>query len=478
MGGNGWARSALAVISWFLFLWMAACSADGGRSLRGDGGSTPPPDSDSGTTTPPPPTGDGGTTTPPPAPRPGDRDADGLPDEDEATRGTDPDNQDTDGDGISDGVEVLAGTDPTDPASSIPVTDFYVVLPYMGSPELRELDFRARLGKGDVFFLVDTTGSMGVAIGNVRSSLSSTIVPAVEDAIADVRMGVGDYRDFPTGSYGDAGDWPYRLRQAMTEDVSAVQTALNALAAGGGNDGPEAMLEGLHGAVTGGGGAGFGTAEFRTDSHPIIVVVTDAQSHNNPTGDANYDSSVPAHSWSETMSALNAQNVKIVGAAVGSSPIPLPFPIPGGSTRDLEQLARDTRSNALDGSLTVYESPGGSVDTSVVDGIVDLVGAETQDVTSRQIDDPSDMVDATQFIQSVAPLRATRATSFDATTFYGVAGGTTITFQVTFLNDFLPEQTYVQIFQAQIEVHDVPAETRLDIRNVYIVVPAIGGTLI
>ncbi len=118
------------------------------------------------------------------------------------------------------------------------------------------------------------------------------------------------------------------------------------------------------------------------------------------------------------------------------------------------------------------------MDTSVVDGIVDLVGAETQDVTSRQIDDPSDEVDATRFIQSVTPVRATRATSFDATTFYGVAGGTTVTFEVTFLNDFLPEQTYVQIFQAEIEVHDLPAETRLDIRNVYIVVPAIGGTLI
>jgi hypothetical protein len=265
----------------------------------------------------------------------------------------------------------------------------------------------------------------------------------------------------------------------MTTDVSAVQTALNGLSAGGGADGPESMLEGLHGAVSGGpGGGSFGTAEFRTDSHPIIVVVTDASAHNNPSGDASYDSSVPAHSWSETIAALGAQSVKIVGAAVDSSPIPLPFPIPSGSSRDLEQLARDTGSHSVDGALTVYSSPGGSVDTSVVDGIVDLVGAETQDVTSRQIDDPSDEVDATRFIQSVTPVRATRATSFDATTFYGVAGGTTITFEVTFLNDFLPEQSFVQIFQAEIEVHDLPAETRLDIRNVYIVVPAIGGTLI
>ena len=45
-------------------------------------------------------------------------DADGIPDDDEATYGTDPSNPDTDGDGLGDGVEVLAGTDPTDAGST------------------------------------------------------------------------------------------------------------------------------------------------------------------------------------------------------------------------------------------------------------------------------------------------------------------------------------------------------------------------
>lgn len=416
---------------------------------------------------------------PRPPPRPGDMDNDGLPDDDEIARGTDPTREDTDGDGVADGVEVLAGTDPTSATSTIPPTDFYVVLPYMDPPQLRELEFRARLGKGDIFFLVDTTGSMGLAITNVRTSLSSTIVPAVADAIADVRMGVGDYRDFSTSPYGGAGDYPFMLRQTMTDDTSRVQTALNALSAAGGGDGPESMLEGLHGAVTGGGCAdGFGSACFRNDSHPIIVVVTDAPTHNGPGGDANYDGTVSARSWSETIAALNAGGVKIVGAAVDGVPFPLPIPIPPASQADLEQLARATGSMAASGSLTVYPSPGGEVSGAVVDGIVDLVGAETQDVTSRSIDDPSDAVDATRFIKAVTPLRATRATRFDATTFYEVAGGTAVTFQVSFQNDFLPEEAFVQIFQAQIEIHDLPGMTRLDIRNVYIVVPAIGGTLI
>jgi len=461
--------------------FVVACSAPGspgrGGGGGGDGDSGTTPGTDAGTTPgydagPPPPRRDAGP------PRPGDRDADGLPDDDEVARGTDPDNPDTDGDGVDDGVESLAGTDPTDPSSTIPATDFYVVLPYEGPEERRELDFTARLGKGDIFFLVDTTGSMGTAIGNVRSSLSGTIVPAVQDAIADVVMGVGDFRDFPVDPYGNTGDWSYTLRQMITDDIAAVQTALNGLSAGGGGDGPEAALEGLHGATAGGSCPdGFGGACFRADTHPIIVVVTDAEMHNGP-GGANPYSGVTAVTWDETVTALTANDVKIVGAAVDPISVGFPFPLPNVARPHLESLANATDSRKADGGLTVYDAPGGSVSEAVVDGIVDLVGATTQDVTSETLDDTSDSVDATRFIKAVTPVRATRATDFDDTTFYGVAGGTTITFEVTFHNDFLPQETYVQIFQAYIEVHEVIAGTTLDRRNVYIVVPAVGGTLI
>lgn len=50
---------------------------------------------------------------PAPAPAPSDRDRDGLTDEQEATRGTDPDKSDTDGDGLNDLAEVITyRTDP------------------------------------------------------------------------------------------------------------------------------------------------------------------------------------------------------------------------------------------------------------------------------------------------------------------------------------------------------------------------------
>jgi hypothetical protein len=403
-----------------------------------------------------------------------DTDHDGLPDDEEIALGTDPSKEDTDGDGVTDGVEVVAGTDPVDPASTIPPTDYYVVLPYEDPPQTRELDFTARLGKGDIFFLVDTTGSMISSINNVRNSLSSVIVPAASSAIADVVMGVGDYRDFPTDPYGATTDWTYELRQAMTPDIGAVQTALNGLTAGGGGDTPEALLEGLYSAAAGDcPPVGFGTACFRTDSHPIIVVVTDAPSHNGTDAANDYDGSVSARTWVETMTVLNGWNVKILGVAVKMMGW-----VPAASRPDLEQAAVDTNSYTSAGVPTVYASTGGQVSSVVVDGIVDLVGAASQDVSARAIDDPSDAVDATQFIKSIRPVWASSATSFDTTTFYGVSGGTTVRFSITFHNDFRPHEYDVQIYRAQIEVHDVPGMTPLDTRNVYIVVPAVGGSLI
>lgn len=404
---------------------------------------------------------------------PPDTDGDGLSDDDERARGTNPFEVDTDGDGYDDGVEVIAETDPRDRWSGIPRTDFYVVLPFEDPAIHRELDFRARLGRADVFFLVDTTGSMGGAIENVRTSLTTTIVPAIVDSIADAVIGVGDYRDFPISPYGDSSDWPILVRQTMTPDVPSVSRALALLVAGGGADGPESTTQGLFVSVADPcpvPDGGFGAACFREMSHPIIVVVTDVAFHNGPDPVNDYRGVTGARSWAETITTLREHEVRVVGVAVNAWGW-------GGARNDLQALAEFTGSYDAAGNLTVFDSDSGNVDTAVVGGIVDLVGAVNQDVSSMSRDEPSDAVDATRFITAITPVRSSRPTTFDATTFYDVPGGTTVTFDVTFENTFRPAASTVQIYRAYIDVRDVLSSTTLDTRNVYVVIPPEGGII-
>ena len=476
---------SIAVLICCAMIWIGCTPTSSHRPSGRDGG-TVAPGEDGGTFV----RDDTGTFVlrdvgPLPDVGPADSDNDGIPDGDEARYGTDPNNADSDNDGVNDGVEVLAGTDPTSAASTIPATDFYVVLPYNDPEVHRALNFTARLGRADIYFLVDTTGSMTAALNNVRTSLATQIVPAINDAIADAVMGVGDFRDYYDSSpgadpmmFGGPGDYVYMNRQSMTADTAAVQSALNALRIGGGNDGPESSTEALYLAAAGtcSGGSGFGQACFRSMSHPIIVHVTDAPFHNGPGNSNPYLPAFNLHTFSQMTAALNAQNVKIVGAAIGT----MIFGIASYSSEDdLNATAMATMSRAADGSTTVYRAAGGRVSDQVVAGISDLVGASTQDVSARKLDDTTDTVDATMFITAITPTLSSRPVNhMDATTFYGVPGGATITFDVTFVNTTTPATSRVQLYRAFIEVFDVASGTALDRRNVYIVIPAMGGSIL
>jgi hypothetical protein len=135
-----------------------------------------------------------------------DADNDGLADGEEQSLGTDPTRVDTDGDGVSDLGEVRgSGTDPTDPASTIPAGDFFVILPFEGDHENRPLRFGTSIARADVYFLIDTTGSMQTAIDDVNSSLM-TIASEVARLVPDAQFGVGHYDDFPVDPYGNTRD--------------------------------------------------------------------------------------------------------------------------------------------------------------------------------------------------------------------------------------------------------------------------------
>lgn len=449
-----------------------------------------------------------------------DSDNDGLSDlEEHGTFSTDPYARDTDGDGVTDLGETRGTmTDPTDPSSTISPDDFFVVLPYLGLREMRTLRFGTNIQQADVYFLIDTTGSMGPPIANVRSSLSR-ISGELSTRIPDVQMGVGHFDDFPfseecgifdfscgeDGNYGSPGDVAYENLQDITDVVSDVQNALNRLDLGRGNDSPESQVEALYQTATGEGGSWAhatgahsiarracparpdeigmrrGYPCFRPGSLPIIVMVSDVEFHNGAGGGAPYRGiSPPPHSFAQAASALNGIGARMIGVAIG-----------GGGRADQEAMARMTGTVNGSGTPLVYDAADGTVSDAIIEGIGDIVGGTPQDVstgTENVPGNPGD-VDATQFIKSIVAIEGYSSagvpganpgvsyTSHDETVFYGVVPGTQVEFAVDFHNDFeMPHETAV-IFRARIVVLG-NGVARLDERQVYIIVPPEGSVVL
>lgn len=110
-----------------------------------------------------------------------DSDNDGLSDADEVAAGTDPTNSDTDGDGVSDLIEAAAGTDPNDPADNpLANGDFVFIVPYQDPtmPPQDTLEFRTSVQFADVYFSFDTTGSMVAELAAM-----ATNVPSIMDEL-------------------------------------------------------------------------------------------------------------------------------------------------------------------------------------------------------------------------------------------------------------------------------------------------------
>ncbi len=216
---------------------------------------------------------------------------------------------DSDGDGVPDVADDCPGAGAVrNPDGTCSASDEYIFhnLPYGGPAVIDPLDISVQVRTADVYFLMDTTGSMGEEIYNLRTGLTSgTYIPgcsggiigAIRCTIPDAWFGVGYHDDYPVSPYGSAGwDDVYRNLQSITSSVSAAQTAVNSLALHGGNDGPESQTQALWAVASGGGlgpylaaqtgctGGHWGYPCFRPGTIPIVILFTDAPFHNGPYG--------------------------------------------------------------------------------------------------------------------------------------------------------------------------------------------------
>ena len=117
----------------------------------------------------------------------------------------------------------------------------------------------------DIFFLADTTGSMGAAIGNVQSN-SASIINQVLAAQPTAQFGVGEYKDI-------TDPYVYRLNTPITASVAAAQAGIGLWSASGGGDLPEGQLSALEQLAT------SPLTNFRTGSSRIVVWFGDAPGH-------------------------------------------------------------------------------------------------------------------------------------------------------------------------------------------------------
>jgi Integrin beta chain VWA domain len=431
-----------------------------------------------------------------------------------------------------------------------PQQDFFFILPYqdpMGQVA-KPLDFSTAIPALDVFFLMDTTGSMSGEIANLKSALTGTVVPGIQNAVTNSQFGVGAFEDFPVSPYGSTNcassntpDQPFKLLQTITPTTSAVQTGVNALAnatgspIGCGSDLPEAGLEGIYQVATGEGlsspsptsvpanHTGVGGVKFRAGTMPVVVAITDANSHGPgetstcTSGSQPYAGAVAtvAHSRAQVKTALGNICARLVGVAA----------IPGGDAgctgqEYLEDLATTTgarvppaawdvgtrpagcaanqcctdyngagRAPDGDGLCPVVfrvQSNGTGLGTNIVTGIQMLTRFATFDVLRVVMGLATD-VDGNalpgghttaDFLKTIAPVSyvlpppppVLPPPTFDATTFHGVTPGTQVTFTIDAFNDFVPQVDHAQIFRATIQVL-AGGCTPLDQRDVLILVP-------
>jgi hypothetical protein len=259
-----------------------------------------------------------------------DSDGDGLRDalEPGCPSGSNRLSADSDNDGFDDLAESAFGSNPCNASQGI--SDFYFVLPPNGPVQNAPLSFSdTQIDRADLAINVDTTGSMGGEIANLRASLSSSIIPQVDQAIPDAAFAVSSFEDYPILPYGQptASDRPFRLHTRVTTNAASAQTAVNALTIRNGFDYPESGLESLYQVSTGmgtswtgGSVAAFnpnagrvpgvadgdiGGVGFRDDSLPVVVHITDAVSH------TTYD-------YSQSASTINAATVPQVRQALAN----------------------------------------------------------------------------------------------------------------------------------------------------------------
>lgn len=178
--------------------------------------------------------------------------------------------------------------------SDVGESDVDIVLPPGGSGTVEQAIPTTEVPPDpDVFFLADTTSSMGAPIASVRRG-SAGIVSGVLGSEPSARFGVAEYRDT------SADPLPFRVNQDLAAEPSAVASGIREWVAAGGGDVPEDSLNALYRLAT-------GAVSFRGGGTRMVLWFGDAPSHDPSNG----------HSLAQTVAALRAADIRVIAVDVG-----------------------------------------------------------------------------------------------------------------------------------------------------------------
>ncbi|MGZ3421075.1 MAG: hypothetical protein ACXVEE_24585 [Polyangiales bacterium] len=392
--------------------------------------------------------------------------------------------------------------------------DFFFLEPYKldPTPSKDVLKFGTNIKQVDLAFNVDTTGSMGGAIENFKTNLSTTIFPNLKKAIPSVGLAVVEFKDF--------GDSPVvGVHQVITTDVSKAQAAAGLLSASGGGDEPEADVCSMMHIVTGKAcsttpdhtpaSKTFGGVDFRPGALPVVVNVTDAHWHDEV-------SWPPLEGYGlekDLMPAVKKANVRFIGVTemhydssykdledqanylsdyTDSNVAPSAFGsscTAGKCCTGEAGAERDVAGPKKQCRLNFQIRDGNGLGDQVVRAIQALSVGSIFDVTAVPANDPTNPggVDAVKsFVKGLRAMKegdggdckkdafATKDTDGDMVddTFIAVEVGQPVCFEVLpRINSTVPPADKAQFFKAFINVVGMPGSVLLDKREVLFLVP-------
>lgn len=255
------------------------------------------------------------------------------------------------------------------------------------------------VGKGDVMFLFDRTGSMGDEIDEAKAS-AVQIMEDIREQLPYAWFGVGSFMDYPgyyeypgySANYGDAGsgDVPWELNINPTDNITDVSNAINDLWLGYGGDTPEDYTRALYEVSR------VGPVGWRSNAKRVVVLFGDAPTHDLDFAGYNFGGDPGPDAVAQTDDDLDFESVVQQVANEGISVIA----IDSGYTSESEATFKGM-------SIGYGTAPGTNGhyynlnDTSQIpDAVVRLIREETQQLDSLSLEVTEGYED---WIQTIPP---------------------------------------------------------------------------